>query len=59
MFDSNIIMQICALLGLLAVGIIVAITFIFNDDWMEEIEHPWLVRGLFIVIFLGLLRGAF
>jgi hypothetical protein len=59
MFDNNIIMQICAGLGILIMVLLIIGSFIPALGFEEDLDHPNLLRASFVVILHGLLRGAF
>lgn len=58
-FENNIIMQVCAVLGLIATSVVLIVTFVPSVDFEDEVAHPNFVRAAFVIVILGLLRGSF
>lgn len=59
MFVNNIIMQAAATLALICVAALLVCTFIPSLEFEKDVEHPNGVRVVFLIVMLGLLRGAF
>lgn len=58
MFDNNMFMQVCSIVGSIFMICLIASTILYNKEWMYEIECPNIVRFIMIIILIGLIRGA-
>lgn len=59
MLDNNIIAQICAVIGAIIMLVVFIASMVPSREFDKDFDHPNLLRATFIIMLIGLLRGAF